>query len=629
MATRLELELKYRVRERAGAERLLTAEALAGLPAASPVRSAEMEDRYIDTTDGALARAGYAARIRREPGVTIVSVKALRRLGGDGAVAGGIGDGVSALHSREELEGPADRGAPPSDWPPSAARALILELCGDAPLVEVVTIRQLRRRRAFAAEGAELELSLDDVDVVSRGELVDRFTELEVELRSGDPAWLGRIAEVLEREEGLEAATTSKYEAALLALGRPVWEVVGTRHAAREIARGAPAEPEARASSSAPAAPGATAAPTAGPAAAAPTAGPATAAPSAGPATAAPAASEPDGSPAPAVAPAVEASTATAAGTILARVGKSPGVTADDTVAEAGRKVLRFHFARLLASEEGARAGTDPEDLHRMRVATRRLRAAWRIFGDAYLADRTRRFPRELRALGRRLGAVRDLDVLIEGLDRYRAELPEPQAAALDPLAEAWRARRDTARSALLRELDSDGYRRFVADFEAFVATDGADVRPVEATEPHHVRDTAPSRIWRAHERVRAYEGVLPWADVATLHELRIAAKWLRYSIEFVREALGPEVSPLVERVVGLQDHLGFLHDADVAAQLTRAFLVERGAGLQTEERDAIAAFLGVRERELVRLRRTAGPPWRRVAGRSFRSTLARCLARL
>lgn len=608
MATRLELELKYRVRERAGAERLLTAEALAGLPAASPVRSIEMEDRYIDTTDGALARAGYAARIRREPGVTIVSVKALQRLSGDGAAAGGTGNGVSALHSREELEGPADRGAPPSDWPPSAARALILELCGDAPLVEVVTIRQLRRRRAFAAEGVEVELSLDDVDVVSRGELVGRFTELEVELRSGDPAWLDRIAEGLEREEGLEAATMSKYEAALLALGRPVWEVVGPRHAAWGLGRGAPAEPEARSSSSAPAAPGATAAPGA-----------------LGPATAAPAASEPGGSPA----PTVEPSTAAATGTILARVGKSPGVTADDTVAEAGRKVLRFHFARLVASEDGTRAGTDPEDLHRMRVATRRLRAAWRIFGDAYVADRTRRFPKELRALGRRLGAVRDLDVLIEGLDRYRAELPEPQAAALDPLADAWRARRDTARSALLRELDSDGYRRFVADFEVFVSTDGADVRPVEATEPHHVRDTAPSRIWRAHERVRAYDGVLPWADVATLHELRIAAKWLRYSIEFVREALGPEVGPLVERVVALQDHLGFLHDADVAAQLTRAFLVERGAGLRTEERDAIAAFLGARERDLVRLRRSAGPPWRRVAGRSFRSTLARCLARL
>ena len=63
---------------------------------------------------------------------------------------------------------------------------------------------------------------------------------------------------------------------------------------------------------------------------------------------------------------------------------KSPGVTADDVVAEAGRKVMHFHFQRLLAREPGVRAGKDAEEVHAMRVATRRLRAAWRVFGDGY-----------------------------------------------------------------------------------------------------------------------------------------------------------------------------------------------------------------------------------------------------
>ncbi len=56
--------------------------------------------------------------------------------------------------------------------------------------------------------------------------------------------------------------------------------------------------------------------------------------------------------------------------------------------------------------------------------------------------------------------------------------------------------------------------------------------RTASATPP-------PSRIWAAYEQVRAYEPVLRWADVETLHELRIAGKWLRYTLEFVREALG------------------------------------------------------------------------------------------
>ena len=63
-------------------------------------------------------------------------------------------------------------------------------------------------------------------------------------------------------------------------------------------------------------------------------------------------------------------------------VGKTPGVLASDNVAEAGRKVLRFHLARMIAREPGTREGSDPEELHGMRVATRRMRAAWRVFGD-------------------------------------------------------------------------------------------------------------------------------------------------------------------------------------------------------------------------------------------------------
>jgi len=122
---------------------------------------------------------------------------------------------------------------------------------------------------------------------------------------------------------------------------------------------------------------------------------------------------------------------------------------------------------------------------------------------------------------------------------------------------------------------------------------------------------------------------VLRWADVETLHELRIAAKWLRYTIEFVREPLGPEAAPLIERVVALQDHLGYLHDADVAAHLARTYLVEHGGELGETETAAIARYLVDRERELQRLRRSVGAPWRRVAGLSYRRALGRVIAGL
>ena len=310
-------------------------------------------------------------------------------------------------------------------------------------------------------------------------------------------------------------------------------------------------------------------------------------------------------------------------------IGKTPGVTADDLHAEAGRKVLRYHLARMIAREPGTREGSDPEELHAMRVSTRRMRAAWRVFGDGFRDERTAKFRRRLRIVAARLGTVRDLDVLIEATEAFAANLPTSERDGLEPLIASWRDQRDGGRRLLIRELDSGGHRRFVEDYRDFVLTSGADVRPVDPTHPHRVRDTAGSRIWSAYEQVRAYESVLKWADVPTLHQLRIEAKRLRYTLEFVREALGPEAPALISRVVALQDHLGAMNDAEIGANMARAYLVEHAGELSDSQAGAISRYLVAREREVARLKRTVGAPWRGVSGLTFRRALGRTLATL
>ena len=71
----VELELKYRVADAAAAVRLATVRSIGPFRAAGRARQVQIEDRYLDTADGALARAGYAVRLRRGPTMTIVSVK--------------------------------------------------------------------------------------------------------------------------------------------------------------------------------------------------------------------------------------------------------------------------------------------------------------------------------------------------------------------------------------------------------------------------------------------------------------------------------------------------------------------------------------------------------------------------
>lgn len=556
----IEVELKYRVIDPSTGERLLAARAIGGFRARGKVRPVATDDRYLDTADGAFGHAQIAVRVRTTDDGRLLTIK------GETTTEG-------ALHRREEREGPAGEGLDPRSWPESDARSLLLALAGDAPLREVVGLRQARRyRRLLDRSGAEVELALDDVDVVAGERSLASFTELELELKHGDPELLAPLVAALAAELGIEPVTTSKLERALAALaadGRTPAELPAS-----------PAGEEAIAE--------------------------------------------------PAAAPATEPAPGEVEGPPRLVVGKTPGVTATDPVAEAGRRVLRFHLARMLAREAGTRSGKNPEDLHDMRVATRRMRAAWRVFGDGFRANRTRRLRGRLRTLAGRLGAVRDLDVLIGAAEGYRDDLSAEAAQAFEPLLAAWREQRRAARALLIEELDSGEYRRLADEYRVFVVTEGAAAAvPPSPTTPHRVRDTAASRTWAAYEHVRAYEPVLRWADLETLHQLRIAAKWLRYTLEFYREALGPETATLIPRVVAVQDHLGWLHDAEVSAALTRTFLVAEASHLSPAEVDAIAGYLRAREQEMVRLRRNFGRVWRAVAGSSFRRLLGRALAAL
>ena len=597
----MEVELKYRMTDVGTGERLLATDDLAGFAATGPAETVRHEDRYLDTDDGALEAAGYAGRLRSTGRGTIITLKGLQRQ-----------DDGGATHRREELEGPADPSTPPALWPPSGARDAVVEIVGDRTLRDLVALRQVRRKRNYARNGTVVEVSVDDVEVLVGAQVAERFAELELELRDGEEVDLEPLADLLGEIEELVAVDSSKFERALEVARREPRETEADEH---DDNGGSPSA--GLTVVEAPATHGRSGAQRRKRRKAAQVAPPEL--------VAVPIERDPD------AAGVIEALPSTEPTPEVPRilVPKSPGVLADDHLAEAGRKVLRFHLARMVAREAGTREGADAEELHAMRVATRRQRAAWRVFGDAFDPKRTARHRRRLRLVAADLGAVRDLDVLIESIEAYQGRQPEDEAAGLEPLVRSWRARRESARGVLVRELDAERYRRWLDGYLAFVQSEGQGVHAVGPTEPHRVRDSMPSRIWSAYEALRAYESVMRWADVPTLHELRIAAKWLRYTLEFVREALGRDAGPVIERVVALQDHLGWLHDADVAAGLARAFLVEHAGDLTEQESAAIGRYLVDRERTLAKLRRTVGVPWRGVSSLAFRRSLGRLVAGL
>ncbi len=153
------------------------------------------------------------------------------------------------------------------------------------------------------------------------------------------------------------------------------------------------------------------------------------------------------------------------------------GILPGDSLSEAGRKVMCFQFAQMLRHEAGTRLGTDIEALHDMRVATRRLRAAFEVFDQAFEPGALKPLLKRLRTTGRLLGAVRDLDVFMEKAQHYIDKLPEERQSGLNPLLSRWAEQRDTARELMLEYLDSPEYASFKLDFNVFLHTPFAGAR--------------------------------------------------------------------------------------------------------------------------------------------------------
>ena len=310
-----------------------------------------------------------------------------------------------------------------------------------------------------------------------------------------------------------------------------------------------------------------------------------------------------------------------------------PPMAVDDPMSEAGRKVIYLHFTRMLANEAGTRLGEDPEALHDMRVATRRMRAAFALFGAHFDEKTLKQFGKGLRRAGRTLGAVRDLDVLLDKARAHVAALPPENADALDPLLAHWETARDVARRQMLDYLDGSAYGEFVTEFNAFLTTPGAGAQSIPDDEPvpFQVRHVAPSLIITHYESVRAFERLLPGAPLLTYHALRIDCKGLRYALEFFRDLFGDEAPALIKQVTGMQDLLGELQDAHVAEALLDGFL--RDHRKAARKRPAELSLAGVEAYRDVQLARQAElvaafpAPWADVVGPDFRRKLALAVA--
>ena len=302
-------------------------------------------------------------------------------------------------------------------------------------------------------------------------------------------------------------------------------------------------------------------------------------------------------------------------------------VRSHEPVTRAGRKIISAQFAKVRSLEDAARAGENIEAVHDIRVATRRMRSAFRLLCKYYPKKTVRRLRKPLRGLASRLGEVRDLDVLIDNLRTYSATLTVEHQRALDPLLADWQARRAQSHRALVDLLDGSEYDQWVARMEDFIeARDSSDAP--------RVADVVPALIWKRYGKVREYERRVKQPTLAILHALRIEDKRLRYALEFFAEATGAQTALLLEPLIALQDHLGELHDADMACQMIGEFIAARARlaqrpGLAGTDFEGVAGYLSMLRTRIAEIEASFPDRWQVVIKPSFRQALAEAVAAL
>ncbi len=241
-----------------------------------------------------------------------------------------------------------------------------------------------------------------------------------------------------------------------------------------------------------------------------------------------------------------------------------PEVGDGPAAVEALRAGLLEQLREIEANDPGTRFGRDPESLHDMRVAVRRARALFRTARPVIASD-TRMVEAGLKELGRVLGDVRDLDVLIERLGTAAGELEPADREAFRAGIASLERERSAARERLLLALDSDLYLRLLDDLE----------RTARELVPSGDAATLPDLVDRQARKLRKMAKALPKNPPDDeLHALRKAGKRTRYAAELAGDA------KLVKRAKRFQDELGEHQDAVVAAERLRELAAAGDAAL-------------------------------------------------
>jgi len=265
------------------------------------------------------------------------------------------------------------------------------------------------------------------------------------------------------------------------------------------------------------------------------------------------------------------------------------------STSEAFLSIMHGCLAHIQANEEGVLQGKDPEFLHQMRVALRRMRSALSLFKDLVPQEHTAALREELRWLTGELDAARNWDVFGDyTLPHILAAFPEDaglQAVAMQ--SDDLRRVQDQRAQAAVR---APRYHRLLLQLGAWLytqpwQTDAGDERTVAPDRP--ILKFAARTLQKWDKKLRQRGQQITTLSPPERHQVRIAAKKLRYATEFFA-ALFPQrqVRRYRKTLAALQDVLGVLNDAATAIALVQEFASAGDNGIPREARGIVRGWV-------------------------------------
>jgi len=288
-------------------------------------------------------------------------------------------------------------------------------------------------------------------------------------------------------------------------------------------------------------------------------------------------------------------------------------VDASMTLAEVAVANIRRYWSDWQRHEPGARLGDDPEELHDLRVAGRKLDATLRQFRRS-LPESLLRIRPTLKTVFRALGSVRDLDVSMSELESFSRELPKSDRPAVEPLKLHLMSERGRARTQMLRVLDSIWVRQQLQEMTAALA---APMAPAQQSSSELALHAAPTLIRRRYRKLRKRaDRLTPKSSVEAYHEVRGQVKKLRYALEAVAVMYGKPADEMLRALRRWQEKLGVQQDATVASVRLNALANEPPQDIPSDTLFLMGRLAQHHAAQAARARKVYAKGYRKIRGR-------------